>query len=403
MKLKTTKFGGSKFSAVFLIILVFNLFFMRPAAFGQKFTAYSLFFSVIVLGVYVMLKNKKYFLIDEGIYRDSSRLFALVGAYLVYVGVISVIFGKSNLDLVIKEIFTAILVVSTYSFFLLNKNNNKFFFSFFSSIISLIGYSAIVTLILAFFVNIDALQISAINTKGYEDNSETIISTGGIYFPFTMLYGQFTSGEIILLRVAGFFREAGIYQAICCSCLAYEFFTRRSKLIMFGLVAGVVTSFSTAGAFTLIMTVCLIFLYQARKSRLALISFFFMVVVAYPIVYYMPYIGLAEKGSTHSTTISDRYIAAIEGVEEVASNPVGNGIFRNTKINSGINLIASMGSIGLMGFFLQFMIVSGWRFRFKGAWSKRIIACSPLLITALFSQPIAGAPMIYVLTMMDFD
>lgn len=62
-------------------------------------------------------------------------------------------------------------------------------------------------------------------------------------------------------------------------------------------------------------------------------------------------------------------------------------------------MIADLGSFGVFGFLMQFLIISGTRFRGNSNLWKKLSACLPLLVTAIFSQPIAGSPMIYVLVM----
>jgi hypothetical protein len=76
--------------------------------------------------------------------------------------------------------------------------------------------------------------------------------------------------------------------------------------------------------------------------------------------------------------------------------PLGVGLFSGKERNDGISLLAQIGMIGLFGFACQVVMLSAWRPGTKANWSK-IGACAPLLITALFAQPIAGAPTIYVI------
>lgn len=395
--------GSKKIIGIITFGFLLAGFLMRPTAFGQRYTIAAMVITSVSLMIYLFFKKDALIPRNKQIYRHMIFLTSFITIYLIYEITISIYFFKSNLEFAGKELITTLVIVPAYSIFLIDRSKNRLFFSLFAILISALGYSAIVTFLVSRLTGIDALHFFSVDVKGYELSADAVVATGAVYFPFTMLYSQFTSGDIDLLRVSGFFREAGIYQAVCCYCLAYEFFTRRSWVIMVGLLAGVVAAFSTAGILIMLVTIGLVFLFYGKRSKINIVICIVLVAIAYPVAFYTPYIGLEAKGVTHSTSISDRSIAISEGFKEFYNNPWGNGLFSSEKESSGINLVASIGAIGFIGFLCQFVIISGWRFGFNDASKKRMIACFPLLITALFSQPIAAAPLVYILTMVSFD
>jgi hypothetical protein len=123
-----------------------------------------------------------------------------------------------------------------------------------------------------------------------------------------------------------------------------------------------------------------------------------MIGLVYPVSMYTPYIGLEDKAVTHGASLSDRSESIKRGLEDVRQNPFGNGLYSSLAKNDGICLVAELGMIGLFGFACQVLLLSGLRLGPGMNW-KKVAACAPLLITALISQPIAGAPMMYVIGM----
>lgn len=196
----------------------------------------------------------------------------------------------------------------------------------------LIGFSVLFTSVWGVFFDVDSLYLFPIKVAGYEDtNSDLQLGTGAIYFPFSMLYGEFSSEDFVLYRFSGFFREAGIYQAVGCFCLAYESFTRNSKIIKFGLISGIICALSSAGIVMLFLTIGMIYLYGSKFSHKKLIVIIFSFIFLYPAALYTPLIGLNYKKDTHSESITDRVESVDDGINSIKDNFYGNGLFSATK------------------------------------------------------------------------
>jgi hypothetical protein len=383
------------------LCLVLNLFLLRPTALGEKWTPLGMMLAIPLVGLHMLHTSRKKAFSNPMLRREMTVLFCLLAAYWLYVGPISIGFNRSELVWTMKELWTTLVIVLAYGAFLLDEQANRLFFRKLCTIVGLLGLSSVITVALSYLLGSRLpLYLFTIAIKGYtEENADLTAATGAVYFPFSMLYTDFVSGSVKLDRYCAFFREAGIYQAVACFCLAYEAFTRRSKIVMFGLVGGTICAFSSLGVTLLVLTLGTIHLFSRARIKPASVFITAVLVgVSYPAALYTPYIGLADKAVTHGTSLSDREASIHRALETVQHNPFGYGLFTGKEDNDGICLLAQLGMIGLFGFSCQVLIMSGFRPGQARNWRK-VAACAPLVITALVSQPIAGAPMSYVIVM----
>jgi hypothetical protein len=381
--------------------LVLNLFLMRPTALGEAYTPIGMVLALPLTGLHLLHNSKKTRYSNSAIRWDIATLLSLLGLYWLYICPISILFEMSQLDWVLKELITTGIIVLAYGAFLMDVEANRKFFRTLCTVISVLGLSSVITVVMSMILGgKEALFLFSIDVKGYtEVTLHQQTSTDAIYFPFSMLYGDYISGAMKLDRYCAFFREAGIYQGVACFCLAYEAFTRRSKFIMFGLVGGTICAFSSLGVALLAMTVGSILLFSGTRVRAwRIVLTAAMIALVYPVSMYTPYIGLEDKAVTHGASLSDRSTSIERGLEDARRNPFGNGLYSSLGKNDGICLLAELGMIGLFGFVCKVLLLSGLRLGPGRDW-KKVAACAPLLITALVSQPIAGAPMMYVIGM----
>jgi hypothetical protein len=392
---------GPDFTGVVSLGLVLNLFLMRPMALGETYTSLGMVLAVPLVYLHIWHNTKRTRYSNAVIRWDIASLLSLLGVYWVYICPISIVFEMSQLDWVLKEFVTTLMIALVYGMFLIDVEANRRFFRTLCTVISVLGLSSVITVVLtAILGSKDALFLFSLNVKGYTEitlHQET--STGAIYFPFSMLYGDYVSGTVKLDRYCAFFREAGIYQAVACFCLAYEAFTRRSKLVMSGLVGGTICAFSSLGIALLAMSIGTIFLFSgSRVASWRVVITAVMIGLVYPVSMYTPYIGLEDKALTHGASLSDRSSSIERGLQDVRRNPFGNGLYSSLGKNDGICLLAELGMIGLFGFACKVLLLSGLRLGPGLNW-KKVATCAPLLITALVSQPIAGAPVMLVIGM----
>jgi hypothetical protein len=390
------------FTRLLTLGLVLNLFIMRPSALGERFTMLGVLVAPALTGLYLFHTRRNVRYSTPLLRRETGGLLALIAIYWIYMGPISIFSENSHLLWTIYELVTTGIIVLSYSAFLIDVNANKLFFRQLSTVVALLGLSSCITVLLTWYLGSkDGLYLFTLAVKGYGDKATNAqLATGAVYFPFSMLYGGYTSGVVSFDRYCAFFREAGIYQAVACFCLIHEALTRRSMIVIAGLFGGVVCAFSTLGITLLALSIGLIFLLSggARRRLLVprLVITAMLVGLAYPVALYTPYIGLKDKEQTHGASVSDRSESVRRSLQRIEQHPFGTGLYSGTELNDGISLLAQLGMLGLFGFACQVMILSAYRPGAKVNWAK-IGACSPILITALLSQPIAGAPTIYVI------
>ena len=87
----------------------------------------------------------------------------------------------------------------------------------------------------------------------------------------------------------------------------------------------------------------------------------------------------------------------IKRIKKASKNPFGAGMYSAKTENTGVNLIANIGSIGVIGFLLQVMLMSGFRFSIDRIFKIRLLILSPVLLTILLAQSIATTPFMYIL------
>lgn len=382
------------------MLFVLALFLQRPAALGQNYTLFGLVTLVVLLGIYILFPHRKINLASAG-GRDFGCIVILISIYLIYQSAIALIFGQSNFDSWVKEFIVTIIVISCYGVFLLDESNNIKFFKQFTTVASVLGWSSSITLLCAWLIGLDYLELFRLEINSY-DGVGGEAAAGTIYFPLSMTYSPLMGADIFsLYRFSGFFREAGIYQAIAAYCLVLALISKRSYWVVLGLILGIVCTFSTIGlAMLAVAMVAALWIKGRFTLKIFSISALLLGGGGY-IALYAPLIGMVAKRDdlAFSASFDERNDALLRGVERFSENPFGYGPFSGTQSNDGITLLTSIGAIGAIGFLIQVLLLSGLRAAPRFQLSTRVAACLPILLTALFSQPIYGAPLIYVLLM----
>lgn len=390
-------------TALFGTALVLNTFLMRPAALGQEYVSVAMVVGAMLVSGYLITRGSARRVIHKVNRLDIMFVVSIVAMYWIYELPLGFSQGSDDI-LLAKDFISSIVVTLCYAMFLIEERANEVFFRVFTTVVAILGWSSIVTFCLSQIVGLESLFLFPLNVKGYEVTPSAVagasqVTTGGVYFPFSMMYSTYTSGDLQLNRYSNFFREAGIYQAVAIFCFAYERFTRRSRFISIGLIGGAIASLSTLGLVLLPLTAGLVYVSRRRVSITRILLFGFFSVIAVIALIFAPAVGLADKMDTHGTSVTDRSDAIHRGVSAIVTDPLGAGLFdRAAKLGDGICLLAAITSLGVIGFILQIVILSGVRPGTKLI-NPKVVVCFPLFVTAVFSQPIAGSGMTYVLTM----
>lgn len=389
MKLSTTQ--------LFSVGYLFFAFFLRPSALGSNYTYIGIGGTLFLTLIYLLL-NLKSNIKSNTIGSNLIVLFVFL-FFIFYEISVSLYQGASNLTFLAGDFITQLIIFSCFLIFLLNKDNNRVFFRYFVILISFFGWSSLISLIL---FNMSSPEIFLIYNFQMNDYPHTgdIVEAGQIYFPFSMTYDDiFKSDLVSLFRFSGFFRESGIFAAVCSFAFIYSAVMRFSKKILLGHFLGIFLAFSTSGFFVFFIGILGLYLFNNKTSILK--NFLIMVVASISLyaTFQAPLVGLSYKASTEgfSESVDRRSYSLIEGLKKASKNPFGAGMYSAKTENTGVNLIANIGSIGVIGFLLQVMLMSGFRFSIDRIFKIRLLILSPVLLTILLAQSIATTPFMYIL------
>tara|TARA_B100000989_G_scaffold297973_1_gene285511 strand:- start:1816 stop:3012 length:1197 start_codon:yes stop_codon:yes gene_type:complete len=384
-------------SKIFSVLFLICAFFVRPSALGSNFTEIGLVLTVSTTGLYLFLSLSKKISWNS----ISSNLIPLI-IFLLFIGYetsISLIEGNSNLSFLVGDLLSQIIIFVCFLIFLIDVENNKFFFSYLLYLLSFFGWSSLATLILFNISEPDNFLIFNYQMNDYPHTGD-IVEAGQIYFPFSMTYDYiFNSDFFSLYRFSGFFRESGIFAAICCYSYVYGAMSNASKKIMIGIVFGIVLSFSTSGYFVFLTSIIGIYLLKNKITMFRTFSLLFLSVISLYATFQAPIVGLSYKANTegYSDSVDRRSDALILGLKKTINKPFGEGMYSAKTENTGVNLIANIGSIGVIGFLLQIVLMSGFRFSFDRLFRRRFLILSPVFLTLLLAQSIAATPFVYSL------
>jgi hypothetical protein len=312
---------------------------------------------------------------------------------------------ESNHEFAVKAYFLNVGAVLSAIVLFANNKGGEIFFDSLAFLIAIIGFSALITYMLAFVTPIDTLYLGEVSTPNYSNS-------GHVYFPFTIRYANYNFGSISLLRIQGIFREAGIFQAFAVSMLAYLYLQpKRSIFLSTGCLLSLLFTFSTAGIVSLFLLLLLLLLWPKNntiatdKELHQLLARWFigigLLFILPFVIIYTPGVGLADKYESHEVSVTDRSNAVLEGLSKGLVNPLGSGLYSGgEEHNSGINLFAATSQIGVIGLLLAIAIFLV-PFVFIKALHKREYALiiAPIFVTGLTSQPLLDAPLVYILLM----
>jgi hypothetical protein len=377
------------------------LFLMRPAALGQSFTSLSLIVVGLATAIIALHRSMRANPTSFRLDLNLSIAILVLCVYWAYLTVLVIVFERTDVELFAKELVTTAIVGGGYAYLFNCSDYRRRFFRAFSTVMALIGWSGAITILLAVMLGgVERLHLGNLPVKGYSANASLTLDpafkTGAVYFPFSMLYGKFTSGGVVLHRLNGFFREPGIFQAVALFCFVSEFFGRRSVIRLVGLILGVIMTFSTIAILLGLVTVGLAFAIE-RGLRLKSVLLSVLAVSSGVVgLFAVPYIGVIDKVKTHTASWEDRASAVERNLVRFSENPFGTGHFSGVQFGDGISLLAQISQIGLIGFACHLILLSGFKWQTT---SRRVdlLAFFPIWVTAVFLQPLAGAPMIYVL------
>ena len=253
------KLDSSKLLSIFYLIAAF---FLRPTAFGSNYTFIGLLMVSSITLTYLIINFKDKIKIN--VIGSNLIIFGIFLLFIIYELSISLYFGNSNLRFLAGDFIAQLIIFLCYLVFLLNSRNNEIFFSYLAKLIAFFGWSSLITLILFNFSSPENFLIFNYQMNDYPHTGD-VVEAGQVYFPLSMTYDYIFQSDLIgLYRFSGFFRESGIFAAICCFVYIYSVLIGLSKSVQWGAAFGIILSFSTSGYFVFLTSI--IFLYLLRNK-----------------------------------------------------------------------------------------------------------------------------------------
>ncbi len=233
--------------------------------------------------------------------------------------------------------------------------------------------------------HLDTLFICEVASEGYEGNLR-------LYAPWSLFYQQsYAIGGSVYPRAVGFYREPGNFQAFAATGLIAAVLLHRWWLA--ALVAiGMAASLSSAALLTVIALVGWRIVLAVRSQRAIglLIAVVTVAVLAamVPFFYELESVGFRDKLSNESG--QDRLISVGSGVDQFLARPwLGIGMYNEDRFRNGlhgVNLLAGLGALGLVGMALLHGAVIVALIRNHSLVSLTL--CLPILVTMATSQPL---------------
>ena len=387
------KSKGINIYNIIILFLLGSAFTMRPTALGQKFSIFAVIIAITAICIYIFFQCEKSVNLLK--IRKNFSIFISAFIFWVYCGIQSVIKNSNNVEFSLKAILINLSILFIFTIIMSNEKFNNKFFRLFIIILSLFCISYYITFILSFFIGLDNLYLFKFNIEGY-------LSSGRVYFPFTIEYNRTYIMDISVIRSMALFREAGIAQMF----YLWGFFSgnnyfKNNKAIRLIMFLGVISCFSTTGFITFIVVYSIEILLKLKKINIkVLVS---IIILAVSCMMFINTKGISIKDKDPDS-INDRTYVIKTSLDILSENPIFGIGFYNGDNNSqlGINFISSTHMFGIVGILLYSMIFFVSFIKSK-CYTKFIIGISPIIITLLFAQPLIDSPLIYILLLANYE
>ena len=374
----------------FQIFLMFiSVLLMRPSLLGEEFSSVVIPVLLLALFVKVIFRNK-----ESKVSFERSHIIILVTFLLIWIYLLanSVLNNAYHFDYTIKAFILHVSIIIIFSFLLSEEEINKLFFKVIVYVLSFFGISSLISILLIEFSSADIIIAEVLD---YE-----------VLLPFSVKYGVYTVPNIhVFHRFMAFFREPGIAQAFYAWAVVYCIYFRFHKLILFGLISGLILTLSTFGILSIFIIFWLMYFLKRNQPIVSKIYRVFISLVLisglYSALYYMPYIGIEAKSATHGVSIDDRYENIFFAVENL--NFFGNGMYSSNEKHSGINLISMLDEIGLFAFICIVLLYFSPLLFKKQDNLFYFISFVPIALTSIFAQPLLDAPLVYLFLFATFQ
>ncbi|EOP63410.1 hypothetical protein [Bacillus cereus] len=376
---------------IIVLLLLLSTMLMRPALLGESYTLLGVVLSGMTFILYLCINIR--LIKIEG---KLLKIFLINSLYWFYLLIQSLFIQDSNYVGILRDIIITLPVIFFVAVIFSNKKYSFYFGKNFILILYYLSISYLITLGLAFFIDIESLFLFQINIGEY-------FTGGNIYFPLTPIYGFMNVEGFSIIKFQSLFRESGISQAfIIWAIFNLKKFKLDKKIVYIALHLGLIGTTSTAGLVTYFMTLLVYITLSKKISVGRIINILIIFLIGVLLVFKMPFFGFSNKINTHSDSINERTQITAGALNDLILNPFGEGIKTTDLPNSGINMLSLSEKIGLVGLII---LLATFIYPYFISRDKRgyMVSILPILITALFSQPIAGYSIIAVISMLGMN
>lgn len=271
-----------------------------------------------------------------------------------------------------------------------NKNVHENYFSYFRLFLAVMSISFLITTLLSGALGLSHLFITRLTTTNYDGIS-------ALYFPFTQSYGAKWYSGLYVPRLGAWFRESGIAQAFfACAILSKpELKTFRDWGLLALLVLGGIGAQSTTGLAVIAFAVAMRLIRERSIHPIvkAALVIYAVYISATALNFFLNDTSIGVKSKLETASYIDRHLQMQSGLNAFRVNPLGYGVYSDAS-PYGINLIASLGSIGVIG---ALLVISNIVCGVLGSYDRvgKALLMAPLVFTALTSQPLLDAGLVY--------
>lgn len=384
------RIANHRYSGVIIILLIGSIL-LRPTLFGENYNTVGIIVILIALILYVVRLKTFYF---RG---NSLKIVISITIFWLYCMLQSMILQDSTatLQLTLNNFITSIIATLTYGVLLNNPKIGYNFFKVFLILLSILSLSYTVTILISLFRGFQGQYLFQIQYNGYP-------TSGHVYFPFSITYGEYTVTGIWLERFLSIFRESGITQIFYCwgFFMAKQYF-KKYNLIRVLMALGIIFCFSLSGYIAFGISLILSFEFRKKENRKFIIGATVLLAI---VIYCLTSVQGIRIQDKYQGSIDDRIMPVTRSINILKEHPLfGTGYSNN--IGSwymNINFLGIASKIGIVGCILYFL---PYIFSFLAAKDKKLYTSSmaSLIITLLTSQPLVGACLIYALFFADYD
>ena len=381
---------------IIAIPLVFCVFMLRPSIVGGHMSLVGAIGIIVCYVFFFLLELRRY----HSYWSSAYNVLGVGCLLMLYLLVQAALCNSTRFDVVMQIFVVNSTVLWCLCNILAHKTYNRVFYKFVVFIFSIIGLSSCLTTVLFFFGHRESLLLFSFPVRGYQYTAE-------VYFPFSTFTRNISTDIVMLSRFGGVFREPGIFQAFSCWAIVYAVYYKCKNWIVLGLIASVITTYSTAGILNLVTVAFGWLLIKCKyniweKMLLVCVATFALLGT----VYYFPYIGIRDKSATYERSIYTRIDNARMGLATSIMDPIGEGYYNvrgNEPDDTNINLLAASQKIGLIGAMLVLSFIISPLFTREENVKIKLLSLLPIISTLLFSQPLFDQPLIYIVLLSAFE